>query len=242
MGVVVEAVEASHAQAVVGLLFFAIAALAPLVFLRGQAPLLASLPAQDVGTGRSALGQNLDLVYTALWAMPLVLVGAGFPLRRSFRQALARLGVGLLRRSDVPTLLGLTLGLLVVGIGMGVVTDRVWTWAGWGSTDGALVQRLFGAPAASPLGIICIGLSAGLTEELLVRGLLQPRLGWLLPNVAFAAAHAFQYGADGVLTVFVIGAVQAGIRARWNTTAAVMTHSLYDTALLLAALVGVPGT
>jgi uncharacterized protein len=242
LGAVVEASQAGQAQAVVGLLFFTLAATTPLVFLEGQAPLLAAVAKQDLAGGRSALGQALDLVYLVVWAVPLALVGAGFPLGRGFRQAAARLGIGSLRRSDLPVILGLSLGLAVVGIGTSALTDWVWAWAGWRSTDGALVQRLLGAPAGSPLGILCIGLSAGLTEELLVRGLLQPRLGWLLPNVAFAAAHAFQYGVDGLLVVFIVGAVQAGVRARWNTTAAVLTHSAYDTLLLLAAMIGAPGT
>ena len=96
---------------------------------------------------------------------------------------------------------------------------------------------MFGAPIASPLGILIVGLSAGIGEELLTRGLLQPRLGWLLPNLAFAAAHAFQYGADRIVVVFVIGCVQAYVRDRWNTTAAIITHATYDIVLLVIALV-----
>ena len=110
------------------------------------------------------------------------------------------------------------------------------------TTDGALVRRLFGAPISTPLGILIVGLSAGVGEELVTRGLLQPRLGWFLPNLAFAAAHAFQYGADGLLVVFVVGSVLAYVRHRWNTTASIITHMTYDIVLLLMALFGAPGT
>ncbi|MCX7861282.1 MAG: hypothetical protein N2385_14415 [Chloroflexus sp.] len=38
-----------------------------------------------------------------------------------------------------------------------------------------------------------IGVTAGLGEELGVRGVLQPRLGIWLSNLFFTSLHAFQY-------------------------------------------------
>ena len=55
---------------------------------------------------------------------------------------------------------------------------------------------------------------------------LQPRFGWLLPNLAFTASHAHQYGPDALLSVFVLGAVLAGIRARWSTSLSIVAHIL----------------
>ena len=237
LGAAVHRPDAGHAQALVGLLFFILAAVAPLVFLPGHAPLLVQLARGDGAEVVSGLAPGLEMLYLAVWAAPLALLGAGFPLRRSFREALARLGLGPLRRSEILVLPLVVLGLLVLGTLAGRLTDQVWLWMGWPATDGALVRSLLGAPTSSPIGILCIGLSAGFAEEIVVRGLLQPRLGWLLPNAAFAAAHAFQYGLDGLVVVFLIGGAQAVVRARWNTTAAVATHAGYDIAVLTLALV-----
>src|SRR5215216_7473584 len=70
--------------------------------------------------------------------------------------------------------------------------------------------------------------AAGLGEELMMRGVLQPRFGWLLPNLAFTAAHALQYNLDALVGVFVAGAVLALMRARWSTSEGIVAHALYD--------------
>src|SRR5205823_282716 len=95
--------------------------------------------------------------------------------------------------------------------------------------------------AMSPAGAASAAVTAGLGEELMARGLLQPRLGWLLPNLAFAATHAFQYGPDGLVSVFVIGAALALVRARRNTTGSALVHGSYDFALFVGSLLHAPG-
>jgi membrane protease YdiL (CAAX protease family) len=77
-------------------------------------------------------------------------------------------------------------------------------------------------------------LSAGLGEEITLRGALQPRLGILLCSVLFASAHV-QYTWFGMATIGLLGLALGGIRARTNTTTAIVVHSLYDVYAALTA-------
>ncbi|MDQ5852454.1 MAG: CPBP family intramembrane metalloprotease, partial [Chloroflexota bacterium] len=93
-------------------------------------------------------------------------------------------------------------------------------------------DRLLGA-AISPAGAVLIGITAGLGEELAVRGVLQPRLGILLSNLFFTSLHAFQYSFDGLLSVFIIGLILGIVRARSNTTTSSIVHGVYDFVLVM---------
>jgi len=74
---------------------------------------------------------------------------------------------------------------------------------------------------------------AGFGEELVFRGVLQPRLGILLPALMFTAVHALQYNFDALLQVFFLGIVFGVIRRRTNTTTSAIIHGGYDFVLLL---------
>jgi uncharacterized protein len=79
-------------------------------------------------------------------------------------------------------------------------------------------------------------LSAGLGEELIWRGVIQPRYGLVLAALGFAAMHGFQYGLDGLISVFIAGLVLGVVRARTNTTVSAVVHGGYDLWLLLGTL------
>ena len=239
MGGRVDPSRATHAMGLVGTIFFIVVACAPLVVLDGEAPLLRLLERNpELGQDRSEIGQILDLYYGLAWNIPLALVMAGLPGRRSLKQASSRLGVLPLRAKDLLALAGCTAGLVVVAIALGALIPALWNALGWRQTDAEAVNRLFGA-AISPVGAVSVAISAGVGEELIARGVLQPRFGWFLPNLAFAATHAFQYGSDSLLTVFVIGAGLAAVRARWNTSASMLVHGLYDFTLVVLTLLGI---
>jgi hypothetical protein len=74
---------------------------------------------------------------------------------------------------------------------------------------------------------ILLGVSAGVGEELLVRGALQPRAGLFWASVLFMAGHV-QYTWFGMLTILLLGISLGLIRARSNTTTAIVVHALYD--------------
>jgi membrane protease YdiL (CAAX protease family) len=67
-----------------------------------------------------------------------------------------------------------------------------------------------------------------LSEELFVRGALQPRFGILVSNILFTALHATQYNFDALTSVFLAGIVLGLIRKYSNTTTSAIVHGLYD--------------
>ena len=231
-----------HAVGCVGLVAFCFLAAAPLVALGGEAPILLAIAESSdfLGDERGHAGELLDTYYELAWTVPLAFMLVGVPALRGPAAGLARLGVRPLGARHVLLALGLTTVLLAVGLAIDEATVAIWEALDWPTTDAELVDELFGA-ALTPVGAVASAVAAGLGEELLVRGALQPRFGWLLPNLAFTASHAYQYGPDALVSVFVLGAVLAGIRARWSTSVSIVAHILYDLVSFLGAAYGWPG-
>jgi membrane protease YdiL (CAAX protease family) len=223
--------RASHAQGTIGLLVGSALAFAPLVLLGGQAPLSALLGDTEADLVGGAMAQAAEQLYMLAWAGMFAIWAAAWPTHVYFSRALQRLGLGPIARRDVPWIVGMTLVAVGVGFAGDFLTGALIDALGWPRTDAELLDRLL--PAAKlPLGALIIAVGAGVSEELVVRGLLQPRFGWLPANLAFVSAHAFQYGVDGLLVVFMGGALLAFVRWRWNTTAAIAVHTGYDLILL----------
>jgi membrane protease YdiL (CAAX protease family) len=81
--------------------------------------------------------------------------------------------------------------------------------------------------------------AAGLGEELLFRGALQPVFGIVPTSLIFAVSHV-QYGlSPATLTVFLLSVVLGIIRKRSNTTVAILVHAGYNFILGLLSLLAV---
>ena len=80
-----------------------------------------------------------------------------------------------------------------------------------------------------------IGLGAGLGEETLFRGAVQPTLGILPTSILFASMHV-QYGPSLLLGyIFVLSIGLGYLRRRFNTTASFLAHAAYNFAGVMAA-------
>ena len=66
-----------------------------------------------------------------------------------------------------------------------------------------------------------LGLRAGIGEEVLVRGALQPRTGLFWASLLFAAGHV-QYTWFGMLTILALGVTLGLVRRSSNTTTAIV--------------------
>lgn len=114
--------------------------------------------------------------------------------------------------------------------------------AAWTLFDAAGVEQLSGINE-SLLGdfdtvwewfLLAVG--AGLGEELLFRGALQPVFGILPTSIVFAVSHV-QYGlTPATLVVFLLSVVLGIIRKRSNTTVAILVHAGYNFILGLLSL------
>ncbi len=228
-----------HKVALFVLTFVALASFGQLAVLGGQPPLLGAI--ETVGapaSTRSSTGQILDLFYGLAWILPTTLVAAGFPLQRTFADAFRRLGFT--RPSRAQALIGLGLAVALVGLFTGIDNGLAYIWQlfGWPTTNMQAFTELLGA-GFSPIGAVAIGITAGIGEEAATRGLLQPRLGKLLPNLAFVSLHAFQYGPDALISVFIMGMILAYVRAWSNTTVAALVHGTYDFLSVLLSVLGI---
>ncbi len=229
-----------HTVALIAVATIGLIAIVPLVVL-GAPPFLTLVDdlAAQAG-GRDPAGLLRDQVYSLIWTIPAAILAVGFGITRDLRGALARLG--LTRPTLRQALLGLGLALLLAGAVQVIGTGIEWLWGlmGWPVTDEEAFDQLF-AFAMNPAGAVVIGISAGLGEELAVRGVLQPRLGLLLSNLFFMSLHAFQYNWDALLVVFLVGVVCGVVRQRSSTSVAAIVHGGYNFTLIMLAALGVGG-
>ena len=232
-----------HTIALVVVVTLTLMAFMPLIFL-AEPPLLTLVTgfvAEDVDlVDRDRAGLLRDEIYGLIWLIPAAIFAVGYGIRRDLASSLQRLG---LVKPTLKQVLG-GAGLAVVLVfGVAVLDGGIgWLWGqvGWPRTDGEAFGLIIDF-AFSPIGAVVLGISAGLGEELVVRGVLQPRVGILLSNLLFTALHALQYNWDGLIIVFLIGLVFGFIRKYSNTTTCAIIHGLYDFMVVMAVVLEVPG-
>jgi len=158
----------------------------------------------------------------------LAFAGVGWMVRRDLAGAAARLGLGRLGGREL-AFAALALGALwAINTGADLLQQRllpdVW------EAD----RRVTGAIAAGmgPGRALLLGLSAGIGEEITLRGALQPRLGIVLTSAFFAALHV-QYSWFGMLVILALGLVLGWVRNRSNTSVAILAHTAYDVIAVL---------
>ncbi len=235
-----------HTIALVTVVTLTLESFVPLVVM-GEPTLIAVISGMldggadlDMGDGGATLRGEL---YGLVWIVVGAVFAVGLGVRRNLKQALTRLGLVAPTASQVGLGAALGLGLVVAVAVLGVAIDWLWGEMGWTISGGAGFDEAFGtllAPFLTPIGAVVLGLSAGLGEEVAVRGVLQPRLGILLSNLLFTALHAFQYNWDALLVVFLLGVVLGIIRRRTNTTTSVVVHGVYDFTLVVAMMTQIP--
>ncbi len=169
-----------------------------------------------------------ELVGSLLGYNLLALAGVGWMVRRDFRAALERLGVGPIRGGQWAWVIGGTAALIGLSVA-GESFQRSFfpdLYASDRRFD-ELVGRTFNTG-----GAFLLALTAGTGEELTLRGALQPRLGLGLTALLFAGLHV-QYSWVGMAFIFLFGLALGFLRQRTNTTVSVLVHALYDVAVVL---------
>jgi membrane protease YdiL (CAAX protease family) len=147
----------------------------------------------------------------------------GFLIRRSPRETLERLG---LTPPGARHLIAAALALgVLIAINAGAeAAQRRWFPALW-TYDNQMTDALTRGLGTTQM--LLLGVSAGVGEEITLRGALQPRLGIVVTALLFAALHV-QYSWYGVAFIFLLGLVLGLVRARTSTTVAILAHAAYD--------------
>lgn len=196
----------------------------------------------QVAGGLGNLAENLPPV--SIWAflaqqagfVLIAFLGVGAIMRRSWTAVFQRLGLGPITGRQLLEALG-WIGLLIVLQALGGAV-----WEAISPDEVALVQEL-GDKLYLGFGFwhwFALALGAGIGEEILFRGALQPVFGIWFTSLIFAIVHV-QYGllTPATFVLFLLSIILGFIRQRHNTTVAIFVHLGYDLALgvitLLAA-------
>jgi membrane protease YdiL (CAAX protease family) len=193
------------------------------LLLFDQLPDAASLfPAERLSPG-AVLTSQLPFVAVAV-------LGVGLGVRRSPRETIDRLGYGPISLRQ----LGIVGVFIGAALALSLAADSLFARL---QPDlyrqvGEISENLFNPAGLSPAGAVLfallVGVGAGLGEETLFRGAVQPKLGILATSVLFASMHV-QYGPSLLLGYVLLLAVGLGLlRERVNTTASFLAHAGYN--------------
>jgi membrane protease YdiL (CAAX protease family) len=172
----------------------------------------------------------------------IALLGVGVGVRRNLRETLDRLGYGPVSLRQ--------LGIVTLFVGgafaLSVAADALFASL---QPDlyrqvGEIYDILFNPRGLSPVSAVLfallVGVGAGLGEETLFRGAVQPILGITLTSVLFASMH-IQYGPSLLLVyVFLLSVGLGLLRKHINTTASFLAHAGYNSlGIILSYFFGV---
>ncbi len=185
----------------------------------------------------SAASLQMSPLYFVAGEVPFAIaaiLGVGLLVRRQPREVWERLGLRRLSWKGLLLALGGLAALLIFEAASNIVAQRLWPES-YAQLERAS-KGMYGG-INTPLAAVVVSLAAGVCEETLFRGALQPRFGLLVTSLAFGVSHV-QYGLTWALfTVFIIGLVLGIYRQRLGTTSCILIHSLYNTVLFLIAAV-----
>lgn len=206
-----------------------------LSILLGVVAAVTVLPYLESGGSAVAPVGISEFVVQAATFVVIAFMAVGTLMTRDLRSAFARLGLSGLNLRQLGAALGAVLVLFVISAVAGALTQYFQP-----ELEREIGERMAGMlqPVTSVSDMLIVAISAGVGEEILFRGAVQPRYGIVLTSLAFAIVHT-QYGVSFVtVAVFLIGIVFGIQRKRANTTSAIVTHTVWDFLALLAARAG----
>jgi uncharacterized protein len=204
--------------------------------------LLLFLEEPDVGRLFPGRLSPSSIVTNQLPFLTIAALGVGVGVRRNLRESLDRLGYNPVSFKQ--------LGIVVLFVGgalaLSVVADALFAslqpdlYGRVGEISDILFNPRGLSPVSAVLFAVLVGVGAGLGEETLFRGAVQPVLGITLTSVLFASMHV-QYGPSLLLIyVFLLSVGLGLLRRHINTTASFLAHAGYNSlGIILAYFFGV---
>ena len=171
-----------------------------------------------------------ELASTATFELGLAYITVGWLVRRDFREATNRLGIRVPSWKTIAIAVGfVVLAFIGASIG-GILTE---TYQPDLSKEIDRVTKDLTADVQNPFGAVILGACAGIGEEALFRGAIQPRFGIPLTAATFALSHS-QYGLSFVVFgLFLVGVVLGVERKYFGTTASMITHAIFNVIVVL---------
>ena len=177
-----------------------------------------------------------DAVVNVIAYPVIALCLVGIFVTRGWRESVKRLGLEPLTPRQIGIAIALVVPLLAVSVGLDYV-GRALQPELYAQLEG--VVRAMSSNVTNPVVAFVLAFSAGIGEEILMRGAIQPRYGIALTALVFAILHT-QYGLTFAVAGILVVGVVLGYERKWiNTTACIVTHGAYNTvAFLLPYLAG----
>ena len=164
-----------------------------------------------------------DPLVSLMTDVALALAGIGLGLARGWRASLDRLG---LRRLTLRQLALAVVVAVVFHVVIGVLEHLESVFLpGVHALEDRFGYDFVGLPPW--VGAVLTSMAAGLGEEILFRGALQPRLGVVLTAMLFGALHV-QYQLPGMIVIVLMGLGLGVLKERTSTTFTACVHALYD--------------
>ncbi|MFN2463735.1 MAG: lysostaphin resistance A-like protein, partial [Candidatus Dormibacteria bacterium] len=156
--------------------------------------------------------------------------GVGLFVRRGAGAAAERLGLYWPGWRWIAASVGVAVLLVIFGVAFDALMTRVTPEQSKAIND---VSQLLLKEVSSPAAAIALALAAGIGEEIIFRGAVQPRLGIVAAAVLFAVMHT-QYAVSlATLEIFILGIFLGLLRRRAGTYASIIAHGGYDLILLM---------
>lgn len=175
----------------------------------------------------------VDLLVQQAAFVVVAFLGVGLLMRRDLREVQERLGLQPVTLPQIRLAILWVVLLVMLQWVVGV------TWAVLNPEEAELLGSLNESLLVGFDTVwewLVLALAAGIGEEILFRGALQPVLGLIGTSLLFAFVHV-QYGISPVtLAVFVIGIALGLIRRRTSTSVAILVHFGYNFVLGLFSL------
>lgn len=171
-----------------------------------------------------------ELVIQSATFVALAFISVGTFMTRDLGDAMKRLGLSVPTARQVLIALGLVLVAFLISAAAGALTQFLQP-----ELEEEIQRRLgeMTEHVRTVPGALTLGISAGLGEELLFRGAIQPRYGIVFTSLVFSLVHV-QYGFSVIILGVFLLSIMLGIeRDRMNTTASIITHSVYNTIAVL---------
>jgi membrane protease YdiL (CAAX protease family) len=184
---------------------------------------------EELGSGELVT----SLVVNFLTFVGLAYIAVGYRNYRTAAEATARLGlrkptvkeIGIGLAAVVPAFIFSMTGSLLTSIFQPEVVDRL------AETIDTMTSGI-----DNPAGALLLGLTTGIGEEVLFRGAIQPRFGIALTTVLWTLLHT-QYELTWVIVALLLMGIMLGlIRKHFGTTAAIITHAVYNAIVVLIQL------
>lgn len=175
---------------------------------------------QETSIGVPDLLMNMGLY------LSMALLGIGFLQRRNLRESWERLGLSFsLWHLVMGAFVGL--GLFCIQVVMGIIWQATVSPEAL-SEQTAAAEQIFAAFSDSLWLGFLVALTAGIGEEMLFRGALQPIFGNLFVSLFFVMLHSQYILTPASLIILVVSLVLGLLRQHYSTSAAIVAHIIYN--------------